>query len=324
MANQAGSAGAGVRLDDFVGAVHADPAKVEARKLISGFVGHGDGDGKLRVYSDPSLSQWTEISASDVVHSRPIADSPLGGSHIWLKSGAELKPGSIAPPSPATPMGGLGGDTGVFNPFTTIHPTIWTQLPPCGPVHNTLATLCTQVGVCATAPTHGLGCPGTVTCPPHISLATICTHAVSCMVAPTHGFGCPSSITCPPSHNLGCPVTATCAPSHHINCNQPATGVPGCPPPFTLNQGSPVEMAAVAAPTHGFGCPNTSTCTPHTLNLGCPGTSTCTPVTHLLGCPNTSTCAPQQQGAVLPPTIGFVCLPTLPQHCLPITLPHMC
>ena len=368
----------GVRLDDFVAAVHADPAKVEPKTLLSGFVGRGEEDGKIRIYSDPALSQWVEASADDVVHSRPIEGSALGGSHVWLKSDAQLKAGSAAPAAAAQAagaVGGIGADTGVFNPYT-IHPTLWTQIgcppqptaatlctiSPCGhPTYNTagchtITTLCTQVPPCPT-PTHFTRC-ATISiqeCPPFNTTATLCTHAPACFhtreficpppvtqqVCPTHnficvasgGFACPPPQTInenpalqqhvmaaalPPTQMYGCgPHTQVpnCAPTSMFGCGT-HTQVPNCAPTNMPGCG-PHTQVPNCAPTAPLGCgPHTHVpnCAPTAL-LGCgPHTQVpnCAP-THLMGCPGTSTCPPQG-GAY----------PTMPQQCLPRTLPSLC
>jgi hypothetical protein len=79
-----------VKLDEFVAAVRGDPKASEPLLFTSGYVGRSATKGNLRIYSDPSLSRWIEAAEADVVHSVPIADSPLGGSHIWLKGSAKL------------------------------------------------------------------------------------------------------------------------------------------------------------------------------------------------------------------------------------------
>lgn len=352
----------GVRFDDFVGRVHADPAKVEPRTLLSGFVGRGAEDGKLRIYSDPSLGSWVEASAEDVVHTQPIDNSPLGGSHVWLKSGATLTPGSAqgtGGAAGAAAVGGLGADVGVFNPTGTIHPTLWTQIG-CPthqawcPPHASVATICTQFPPCAPIHTHEFFCP------PRTLAVTICggpIHTVICppqtLICPTHnpavcpvatGVFCPSTLSCPiggpvelpqahafaaaapPTHMLGCPATQTCTPTFYPACLPSST--PACLPP-----------------THNPGCPNTSTCTP-THHYGCPGSSTCPPShspacaatipppsatpaclppTHMLGCPSTSTCTPTH----IPGCGGggihtlIGCFPTLAPAC-PVTAPPFC
>ena len=343
-----------VRLDDFVNAIHQDPANPQPTQLVSGFVGRGADEGSLRIYSDPGLGSWVEASAEDVVHSRPIDASPLGGSHVWLKGDAQLKPGSASSAGASAAqasaaVGGIGGDVGVFNPF---YPT-WTQHPTLGftctvfcPV-NTAATLCTHAAPCGPLPTHAFICPTMVcpvqtlacpvTAPPHCPPATGglgCPGTSTCpfgqggeaqafmAAAPTQAMGCPNTSTCtPPTYMLGCPGTSTCTPqTHMLGCPPTAT----CPP-----QQHPTFMTS-CLPTHQLGCPGTSTCPP-THMLGCPGTSTCPP-THQPGCPGTSTCPPTHQlgcpGTVTCPPQGmptwFTCLPTMPIHCLPQTLPGVC
>ena len=45
---------------------------------------------------DPSLGTWYDVPEDDIVHSAPIANSKLGGSHVWIKADAQIKPGSAA------------------------------------------------------------------------------------------------------------------------------------------------------------------------------------------------------------------------------------
>jgi len=85
-----------LRYDDFIANVIPDPAKVEPTLLLSGFVGRGGAEGAVRIYSDPSLNKWVDVPEADIVHSMPIPDSPLGGSHLWLKRSADITPGADA------------------------------------------------------------------------------------------------------------------------------------------------------------------------------------------------------------------------------------
>src|SRR5688500_4811200 len=125
-----------LRFDDFVNSVRSDPAQSEPLIMLAGYVGKSDTDGNVRIYPDASLSNWYEASQDDVVHSRPIADSPLGGSNVWLKGTAKIIPGVASVPKPEPEEGEagaeaapqVGADTGVFNPLSTIHPTLWTQI----------------------------------------------------------------------------------------------------------------------------------------------------------------------------------------------------
>jgi hypothetical protein len=93
-----------VRLDPFVAAVRKDPGDTEPLCVVTGFVGRSPTEGKLRIYADAGLSHWVEAAEADVVHSVPIDNSPLGGSHLWLKASAPLTPGSVA--AGAGPPGG--------------------------------------------------------------------------------------------------------------------------------------------------------------------------------------------------------------------------
>ena len=221
-----------IQFDDFVGAVHSDPAAAEPSFLLSGFVGRSETEGSIRVYPDASLGHWYDIAQDDVVHARPQTDSPLGGSHIWVKASARLTPGA---PAIAQPEGGEGGegpeggtpgpDTGVFNPLTTIHPTLWTQVGcptihmGCGPgtIHPTLLTqIYCPTGIAC--PTHQFGCPDTLTCgqgpggaAQHISLPG-CVHTGTCQnttatVCTRYGCdpGAAQHISLP-----GCVHTGTC------------------------------------------------------------------------------------------------------------------
>lgn len=277
-----------VPYDDFVNAVHGDPTNMEPRKLVSGFVGRGGEDGKVRIYPDAALSHYVEVAADDIVHSQPISDSPLGGSHVWVKGNATLSSGPAPAPAPAQqPAGGLGGDAGLFNPYLTVATTC-TQPVICHvgtpPVHPTTLCATHNVGCFPTHnvqcfPTHVGPCLPTHICDAGPAGAAALTHVVNCMVtvhcdAVTANPGCPNTSTCTPqTHAFGCPNTSTCTPQ-----------------------------------THALGCPNTSTCTPQTHAFGCPNTSTCTPHTHAQGCPNTSTCTPAGQNGI-PHTAGFVCIP---------------
>lgn len=87
----------GVRLDAFVAAARKDPGDSTPLLFTSGYVGRSPTEGALRIYSDPSLSRWIDVAEEDVVHAVPIADSPLGGSHLWLKGSAKPSTGGWPP-----------------------------------------------------------------------------------------------------------------------------------------------------------------------------------------------------------------------------------
>jgi hypothetical protein len=84
-----------IRYDDFIANVHADPAKPEATLMLAGFVGHG-AEGVVRIFPDASLSHWYDVAESDVVHAMPVPDAKLGGSYVWVRANAPIKPGAAA------------------------------------------------------------------------------------------------------------------------------------------------------------------------------------------------------------------------------------
>jgi hypothetical protein len=84
-----------IHYDDFIANVHADPAKPEASIMLAGFIGHG-AEGKVRIYPDASLANWYDVAEDDVVHAMPVPDAKLGGSYVWVRASAQIKPGAAA------------------------------------------------------------------------------------------------------------------------------------------------------------------------------------------------------------------------------------
>jgi len=291
-----------LRLDDFVNAVHADPANVEPTVLLAGYLGRSPEEGNVRVYIDPSLCNWLEVPEAEVIHSRPIADSPLGGSQLWVRASAQIKTGAAGAPAPAADeenggeKGEVGADTGVFNPMATIHPTIWTQFCPTG------------VGCIATIPC----LPPSIGCPQEGQLQGGPTgwHTCACPIGPTGWhtcacpatqLGCPNTVSCPPQALGGQPPTGEACfgtvhcPTHQPHCLIGPTGTQGC------GQGG---LGAVG-PTGTQGCTQPGHCAVQTSwhTCACPigptGTQGCGQAgpaavgpTGTMGC--TQTCWPQQ------------------------------
>jgi hypothetical protein len=136
-----------LRFDDFVGAVRSDPARSEPLVMLTGYVGKSDSDGKLRIYSDASLNHWHEAAVDDVVHSSPIADSPLGGSNLWLRATAAITPGAAAP---LPPEPGAGDEGRPEARAAAVVPTMFpqcrpTMFPPCVP---TMPLMCMPTSNC--------------------------------------------------------------------------------------------------------------------------------------------------------------------------------
>ena len=93
--NDADGKKSSVRYDDFIANVHADPAKPEASIMLAGFIGHG-AEGEVRIYPDASLSHWYDVAEGDVVHAMPVPEAKLGGSYVWVRASAQIKPGAAA------------------------------------------------------------------------------------------------------------------------------------------------------------------------------------------------------------------------------------
>lgn len=127
-----------VKLDDFVAAARKGSEDGEPLLFTSGYVGRSATEGNLRIYSDPSLSRWIEAAEEDVVHSMPIADSPLGGSHLWLKGSAKVSPGVAGGPT-GEPGGGLEGPLTILP--ETSGPCLDTRHPICIQQHAPVTRL---------------------------------------------------------------------------------------------------------------------------------------------------------------------------------------
>jgi hypothetical protein len=93
--NETGAKRSGLRYDDFIANVHADPAKPEATIMLAGFIGHG-AEGEVRIYPEASLSHWYDVAEGDVVHAMPVPEAKLGGSYVWVRANAPIKPGAAA------------------------------------------------------------------------------------------------------------------------------------------------------------------------------------------------------------------------------------
>jgi hypothetical protein len=282
-----------IRYDDFISSVQPDPAKPEPTIMLSGFIGHGP-DGHARVYPDPTLGTWYDIPEGDILHSLPIADSKLGGSHIWVRANAQIKPGSAAPQAAAAPQQAAAVG---MNPTPATHcfvcdpkaapvlqptPTVQTHCFIC-PAHTQAVHCWTAPAVCDTMqmPTPATRC---FICPPvNQTPATVC---------PTHQIFCPTQ-----------PVVCNLQPTQPVVC-----GV--LPPSFGCTQGCNQgvgQQALEAAPapnTAATLCTQQPACPPHTVH-----NSICI-------CPTPS--AVNQCGGPAHPTLATLC--TLPPGCPPHTV----
>jgi hypothetical protein len=196
--NDADGKKSSVRYDDFIANVHADPAKPEASIMLAGFVGHG-AEGEVRIYPDASLSHWYDVAEGDVVHAMPVPEAKLGGSYVWVRASAQIKPGAAA----AAPGTGAVAAAQPAMPFTLT---------------------CT---LNAAAPVGGW--PPSLGCQPSVMA---CPHAALGAGTVTGFFGCTAA--CPPAALgaqtvtgfFGC--TAACPPAAlNVQTNPPTLGCTG-------------------------------------------------------------------------------------------------
>jgi hypothetical protein len=319
--------------DGFVGRVVQDPRQPPNALLLTGFVGDSAEEGHLRLYSDPSLAQYVDVPEEAVLHSEPLPmdQSPLGGSHLWVRSDAKLLPqGGGAQQQQAGFLGGqllqeqLGGAAALGGAGLQITRTwspwqCWpTRLSPaCSwicPTRNPV--LCpVDSWIC---PPQTFGCPDPLggfqgqplggfqafaAAPQAAQQAVSAQCQMSYGPCPTHMPGCPSTSTCPPTDMFGCPRTSTCPPTYMPGCPSTST----CPPEAAQAFGGAQQgvQQAVSAQCHmSYGpCPSQPL-------LGCTGwlgcgqgaggqqqtlATVCTQLgcqTDAFGCPRTSTCPP--------------------------------
>jgi hypothetical protein len=178
--NDADGKKSSVRYDDFIANVHADPAKPEASIMLAGFVGHG-AEGEVRIYPDASLSHWYDVAEGDVVHAMPVPEAKLGGSYVWVRASAQIKPGAAA----AAPGTGAVAAARAAMPDTQA-----TQRPECQP-YPTQINCCTMAGDACRAVG---GWPPSLGCQPSVMA---CPHAALGAGTVTGFFGCTAA--CPPA-----------------------------------------------------------------------------------------------------------------------------
>ena len=223
-----------VRYDDFVSKVQSDPANPQATIMLAGYSGRGP-DGHVRIYPDPTLGKWYDVPEADVVHSQPIPNSELGGSYVWIKSSAAIKPGSSEPAAQPQAMAAAA-------PAQQLQPTP-TAVTHCFicPPHNTLATVCTQHLCQPTPATHCFICPPLTQAP---GCAQPYTQQVHC---PTQPVVCDTrtiltQIGCPPPQSLHCPSAPVVCDTlpHTIATVCTQAGCPTHPPACPVVTNPPV------------------------------------------------------------------------------------
>lgn len=83
---------AAYEFDDWVGTVRPDPRNTDQLTVLQGYLGASSEPGHIRVYTDESLNDFVEVPEEAIVHSVKLtpAESPLGGSKLWLRADAVL------------------------------------------------------------------------------------------------------------------------------------------------------------------------------------------------------------------------------------------
>jgi hypothetical protein len=316
-----------IRYDDFISNIQPDPAKPESTIMLSGFVGHGP-EGHARIYPDPTLGTWYDIPEDDVVYSMPIADSKLGGSYVWVRASAQIKPGSAAAPAAEAPQQAPQAAAVGINPTPATHcfvcdpkaaaqalqptPTVQTHCFICPPPHQTPATLCTQIW-CTPQHTHQLFCP---------------TQPVVCDLRPTQpnvcgilppSFGCTAGCQQGGAQQQPQAMRAAAAPAN--TAATLCTQAPACPPHTIHNSlcicPTPSAFHPCGNNTAATVCTQPPACPPHTIHNSlciCPTPSAFHP------CGNNTAATVCTQGPPCPNTANTPCL----TMALCFTLPGAC
>jgi hypothetical protein len=346
---------ANINYDDFINNIQPDPANPTATIMLSGFIGHGP-EGHLRIYPDPSLGSWYDVPEADVVHSTAIPDAKLGGSYLWVKSSAQIKPGSTSGGTQTGAQGGgaaggaaqAGVAAAAFGPTKDPPGCFTAQTPAC----CNLAAQAAAAPAAAMWPTPATRChfcpPPTLECgqaaaavqpTPALTIATVCTlpahcaptPATRCFICPPITHNCTPPAVCQPTPATHCficpPITHNCTPA--TVCTHPHFGCP--PPPLT----QPV-VCGILPPS--VGCPQgaqpqaaAAASLPQCVQAAQVVQPTPTATTHCFICPPHSLppacgltavviCTPQdvcQQPT--PATHCFVC-PPVTHNCTPATV----
>lgn len=253
-AGKGSPAGPKVRYDDIVARVHADPAKTQGTTLLSGYVGKGDAAGRVRIYPDISFGTYYDVAEDDVVHSVPIPKetSPHGGSHVWVKPGAEVKqgPSVAAQAAAAVPQVTMVGHTcpnGDCTFFGGCHqPTQHGMTCPrhiCGEtMPPTIHHLTCPRFICTETMPSGIQ---TIVCTQHLACVQQAQPAAAAMPTPTAtffhtcGMACASGVhTIVCTQHVGCQQNSgieTIVCTQHLGCQQQVAGAAAVAGPFTIN-----------------------------------------------------------------------------------------
>ncbi|HTS66948.1 MAG TPA: hypothetical protein VMH28_33215 [Candidatus Acidoferrales bacterium] len=90
---KAGRAASPLKQDPLVESIMPDPGNLQPTTQLTGWLGKSAQAGSWRLYLTPQLDEYVEFSEADVLHSESIdtAQSPLGGTMVWLNAGTTLQ-----------------------------------------------------------------------------------------------------------------------------------------------------------------------------------------------------------------------------------------
>lgn len=254
-----------VRYDAFIENVRPDPKSTEALVMLQGYIGKSDLAGHIRLYSDPTLSDFIELPEQDILYSDPVSteEDPLGGSRLWVRKTTEFTAGDpnlINRVKSSFLEGDIMkafGDT-MNVPAVVLPAVLPTFITVCNTSFRPKSCCVSQIGTPCTQPSlvapicpltrASLCCPRTFPTPCNIPsvLQATCTNQPSCFR--TCGVACTAPALCGIR-------TETCPPSVPVCASQPA----GCP----TKLGCP--SVAVVCPT--LACPTNPECPSF---AGCP------------------------------------------------------
>lgn len=81
----------GLKQDPVVEKLVRDPSRPGAR-LVSGYVGKSDREGRWRIYLNLEFSEYLEVSKEDVLHSERLAEeTSASGTWVWVKEDARVE-----------------------------------------------------------------------------------------------------------------------------------------------------------------------------------------------------------------------------------------
>lgn len=85
------------REENFVSRLVPNPSRPPDTILLTGYLGDSSEEGCTRLYFDPQLNNYVEISNEDILHTQEIPrdQSPFGGSYVWIRKEAELTHGKV-------------------------------------------------------------------------------------------------------------------------------------------------------------------------------------------------------------------------------------